>query len=222
MQYLYYYYYLFIQFKPPKYSIIAIAILLSAKPCTGICNLYECNSGFCLLWLLFTVLQIYLASKCMKKKYSAFMLNWSLNATVKKNVKLSQIILRLIFLTLLDSGGLIRKMYHSVRLDCHAISILHVAYWCEYDLPKSHKINILPWIILFYSQRSHLQDLKDVTHNIHYETYRVRRLNECNINLSELGLSTWLQEKGTADKFESESHLWSLSTSFSQHPPEKC
>ncbi|CAF90525.1 unnamed protein product, partial [Tetraodon nigroviridis] len=30
--------------------------------------------------------------------------------------------------------------------------------------------------------RSHLQDLKDVTHNIHYETYRVRRLNESNVN----------------------------------------
>uniref|UniRef100_A0A8C1YPQ3 Septin n=1 Tax=Cyprinus carpio TaxID=7962 RepID=A0A8C1YPQ3_CYPCA len=30
--------------------------------------------------------------------------------------------------------------------------------------------------------RSHLQDLKDVTHNIHYETYRVKRLNESNAN----------------------------------------
>ncbi|XP_064318207.1 septin-12 isoform X4 [Phalacrocorax carbo] len=28
--------------------------------------------------------------------------------------------------------------------------------------------------------RSHLQDLKDVTHNVHYESYRVRRLNESN------------------------------------------
>ncbi|XP_072125091.1 uncharacterized protein [Mobula birostris] len=28
--------------------------------------------------------------------------------------------------------------------------------------------------------RSHLQDLKDVTHRIHYESYRVRRLNESN------------------------------------------
>ncbi|KAG8006640.1 Septin-9, partial [Nibea albiflora] len=55
--------------------------------------------------------------------------------------------------------------------------------------------------------RSHLQDLKDVTHNIHYETYRVRRLNESNMNFSELGLSTWLLENGTADKCESESHL---------------
>lgn len=26
--------------------------------------------------------------------------------------------------------------------------------------------------------RSHLQDLKEVTHNIHYETYRAKRLNE--------------------------------------------
>ncbi|XP_048868973.1 neuronal-specific septin-3-like isoform X1 [Brienomyrus brachyistius] len=35
--------------------------------------------------------------------------------------------------------------------------------------------------------RSHLQDLKDVTHNIHYETYRVRKLNDSNVN--GLGLS---------------------------------
>ncbi|XP_076608256.1 neuronal-specific septin-3 isoform X2 [Chaetodon auriga] len=55
--------------------------------------------------------------------------------------------------------------------------------------------------------RSHLQDLKDVTHNIHYETYRVRRLNESNMNFGELSLSTWLLENGTADKCESESHL---------------
>ncbi|XP_029293285.1 uncharacterized protein septin12 isoform X1 [Cottoperca gobio] len=55
--------------------------------------------------------------------------------------------------------------------------------------------------------RSHLQDLKDVTHNIHYETYRVRRLNESNMTFSELGLSTWPLENGTADKCESESHL---------------
>ncbi|XP_054615207.1 neuronal-specific septin-3 isoform X2 [Dunckerocampus dactyliophorus] len=55
--------------------------------------------------------------------------------------------------------------------------------------------------------RSHLQDLKDVTHNIHYETYRVRRLNECNINFIEQGLSQWPLENGTADKSESDSHL---------------
>ncbi|XP_045930934.1 uncharacterized protein sept12 isoform X3 [Micropterus dolomieu] len=55
--------------------------------------------------------------------------------------------------------------------------------------------------------RSHLQDLKDVTHNIHYETYRIQRLNESNVNFRELGLSTWLLENGTADKCESESHL---------------
>ncbi|XP_074866379.1 septin-12 isoform X2 [Carettochelys insculpta] len=28
--------------------------------------------------------------------------------------------------------------------------------------------------------RSHLQDLKDITHNVHYESYRVRRLSESN------------------------------------------
>ncbi|XP_049599822.1 neuronal-specific septin-3 isoform X2 [Syngnathus scovelli] len=55
--------------------------------------------------------------------------------------------------------------------------------------------------------RSHLQDLKDVTHNIHYETYRVRRLNESNMNFIEQGLSTWPLENGTADKCESDSHL---------------
>ncbi|KAM9843142.1 uncharacterized protein ACBR49_012368 [Aulostomus maculatus] len=55
--------------------------------------------------------------------------------------------------------------------------------------------------------RSHLQDLKDVTHNIHYETYRVRRLNESNINFCERGLSLWPMENGTADKCESDSHL---------------
>ncbi|XP_035036723.1 neuronal-specific septin-3 isoform X2 [Hippoglossus stenolepis] len=55
--------------------------------------------------------------------------------------------------------------------------------------------------------RSHLQDLKEVTHNIHYETYRVRRLNESNMNFSEMGLSTRPLENGTADKCESESHL---------------
>uniref|UniRef100_A0A8D0AC24 Septin 12 n=1 Tax=Sander lucioperca TaxID=283035 RepID=A0A8D0AC24_SANLU len=55
--------------------------------------------------------------------------------------------------------------------------------------------------------RSHLQDLKDVTHNIHYETYRVRRLNESNMNFSELGLSARPLENGTADTSESESHL---------------
>uniref|UniRef100_H2MYA7 Septin-type G domain-containing protein n=1 Tax=Oryzias latipes TaxID=8090 RepID=H2MYA7_ORYLA len=54
--------------------------------------------------------------------------------------------------------------------------------------------------------RSHLQDLKDVAHNVHYETYRVRRLNESNMNLSELVLSSWpLQNK--MDKCETESHL---------------
>ncbi|XP_077390364.1 neuronal-specific septin-3 isoform X2 [Festucalex cinctus] len=55
--------------------------------------------------------------------------------------------------------------------------------------------------------RSHLQDLKDVTHNIHYETYRIRRLNESNMNFIEEGLSTWPLENGTADKCESDSHL---------------
>ncbi|XP_051573129.1 septin-9-like isoform X1 [Myxocyprinus asiaticus] len=53
--------------------------------------------------------------------------------------------------------------------------------------------------------RSHLQDLKDVTHNIHYETYRVKRLNES--NASGLALSPLTLENGTLDKSEAESHL---------------
>ncbi|XP_074551991.1 uncharacterized protein septin12 isoform X1 [Halichoeres trimaculatus] len=55
--------------------------------------------------------------------------------------------------------------------------------------------------------RSHLQDLKDVTHNIHYETYRVQRLSQSNMNFNEQGLSTWLLGNGTGEKYESDSHL---------------
>ncbi|KAG7459488.1 hypothetical protein MATL_G00211200 [Megalops atlanticus] len=53
--------------------------------------------------------------------------------------------------------------------------------------------------------RSHLQDLKDVTHYIHYETYRVRRLNESNLNGQ--GLSTLTPMNGTTEKSEGGSHL---------------
>ncbi|XP_035260248.1 septin-9-like isoform X1 [Anguilla anguilla] len=53
--------------------------------------------------------------------------------------------------------------------------------------------------------RSHLQDLKDVTHNIHYEIYRVRRLNESNVN--GLGLSPLTPVNGTVDKSDAESNL---------------
>ncbi|KAK2916246.1 hypothetical protein Q8A67_000620 [Cirrhinus molitorella] len=53
--------------------------------------------------------------------------------------------------------------------------------------------------------RSHLQDLKDVTHNIHYETYRVKRLNESNAN--GLALSPLTLENGTLEKSDTESHL---------------
>ncbi|XP_014743976.1 PREDICTED: septin-12 [Sturnus vulgaris] len=48
--------------------------------------------------------------------------------------------------------------------------------------------------------RSHLQDLKDITHNVHYESYRVRRLNESN----QLGLSPL---NGLPGKGEASSHL---------------
>lgn len=53
--------------------------------------------------------------------------------------------------------------------------------------------------------RSHLQDLKDVTHDIHYETYRVKRLNESNAN--GLALSPLTLENGTLEKSDAESHL---------------
>uniref|UniRef100_A0A671PAT1 Septin-9-like n=1 Tax=Sinocyclocheilus anshuiensis TaxID=1608454 RepID=A0A671PAT1_9TELE len=52
--------------------------------------------------------------------------------------------------------------------------------------------------------RSHLQDLKDVTHNIHYEAYRVKRLNESNAN--GLALSPLILENGTLEKSDAESH----------------
>ncbi|XP_054499821.2 septin-12-like isoform X2 [Agelaius tricolor] len=48
--------------------------------------------------------------------------------------------------------------------------------------------------------RSHLQDLKDITHNVHYESYRVRRLNESN----RPGLSPL---NGLPAKGEASSHL---------------
>ncbi|XP_052401234.1 septin-9 isoform X1 [Carassius gibelio] len=53
--------------------------------------------------------------------------------------------------------------------------------------------------------RSHLQDLKDVAHNIHYETYRVKRLNESNAN--GVALSPLTLENGTLEKSDTESHL---------------
>ncbi|XP_076839473.1 neuronal-specific septin-3 [Brachyhypopomus gauderio] len=53
--------------------------------------------------------------------------------------------------------------------------------------------------------RSHMQDLKDVTHYIHYETYRVRRLNESNANAS--GLTALLLDNGIVEKAEAESQL---------------
>lgn len=66
--------------------------------------------------------------------------------------------------------------------------IYHTVYTCWYFVHE----NLL---------RSHLQDLKDVTHNVHYENYRVGRLNESNINFSsELGLPTWMLENGHNDK----------------------
>lgn len=38
----------------------------------------------------------------------------------------------------------------------------------------------MPFLPASAPGRSHLQDLKDITHNVHYESYRVRRLNESN------------------------------------------
>lgn len=38
-------------------------------------------------------------------------------------------------------------------------------------------------VLLTYhlSPSSHLQDLKDITHNVHYENYRIFRLNESHV-----------------------------------------
>lgn len=45
-----------------------------------------------------------------------------------------------------------------------------------------------------------------MTHNIHYESYRVKRLNESNAN--GLALSPLTFENGTLEKTDAESHLW--------------
>ncbi|XP_078096887.1 neuronal-specific septin-3-like isoform X2 [Mustelus asterias] len=47
--------------------------------------------------------------------------------------------------------------------------------------------------------RSHLQDLKDVTHKIHYETYRVRRLNESNGIVKALPKENYVATKDNLD-----------------------
>ncbi|TWW72741.1 Septin-12 [Takifugu flavidus] len=67
-------------------------------------------------------------------------------------------------------------------------------------------MGIPPYTGTLPNNRSHLQDLKDVTHNIHYETYRMRRLNESNVNFTEAGLSTWLRDHRTAGRSGNESH----------------
>lgn len=54
--------------------------------------------------------------------------------------------------------------------------------------------------------RSHLQDLKDVTQNILYETYRVRRLNQANMDFSQLDL-TPASPLFTPDTCDAESQL---------------
>lgn len=40
---------------------------------------------------------------------------------------------------------------------------------------------IIPFLPSF---RTHMQNIKDITGSIHYETYRVRRLNESNAHFS--------------------------------------
>ncbi|MFT7812136.1 uncharacterized protein LOC108927080 isoform X1 [Arapaima gigas] len=52
--------------------------------------------------------------------------------------------------------------------------------------------------------RSHLQDLKDITHNIHYETYRVRRLNDIKVN--GIGLSP-LMPANSGTENDAENHV---------------
>lgn len=39
-------------------------------------------------------------------------------------------------------------------------------------------------LFVLYYYRTHMQNIKDITGSIHYETYRVRRLNESNGHLS--------------------------------------
>ncbi|XP_018595638.1 cell division control protein 3-like isoform X2 [Scleropages formosus] len=53
--------------------------------------------------------------------------------------------------------------------------------------------------------RSHLQDLKDITHNIHYETYRVRRLNE--IKMNGIGLSPLMLVNSGSEKDDAGNHV---------------
>uniref|UniRef100_H2ZZD4 Septin 3 n=1 Tax=Latimeria chalumnae TaxID=7897 RepID=H2ZZD4_LATCH len=53
----------------------------------------------------------------------------------------------------------------------------------EFSMPVNYiqstkKKKKLYIIIRILSLRTHLQDLKEVTHNIHYETYRAKRLND--------------------------------------------
>lgn len=55
--------------------------------------------------------------------------------------------------------------------------------------------------------RSHLQDLKDVTHNILYETYRVQRLNQANVDFSQLDLPRTGSPLFSTDRCDAESQL---------------
>lgn len=54
-------------------------------------------------------------------------------------------------------------------------------------------VNVKNYVLTLSLYRSHLQDLKEVTHNIHYETYRAKRLND-NGGLHPISTSNSTQE----------------------------
>lgn len=63
-------------------------------------------------------------------------------------------------------------------------------------LTKSH--------LCFFSVRTHMQNIKDITSSIHYEVYRVRRLNETNAQPNGQPPNTLVnpqQDNGVAAQF---------------------
>lgn len=68
------------------------------------------------------------------------------------------------------------KIPVTVSLPSWGISWSGKPLWRGYFSTEAHRISHRLILCLFL--RSHLQDLKEVTHNIHYETYRAKRLNE--------------------------------------------
>lgn len=69
-----------------------------------------------------------------------------------------------------------------VNLPCWGISWSGKQVWSGYFSIRACLVTFVASITQASTMclflRSHLQDLKEVTHNIHYETYRAKRLNE--------------------------------------------